>query len=402
MQDHSPLASRPSDGPKPAPAKASPKGRATSNYFVETITTEQRFESIANDWNRLSATAEFPNVFMTFDWFRAWNQRFAREDRSGQRRLNVLVLKKDGCIVGVAPLIRWKVSRFGISGRKMEFVGREADYNDLVLGNDPAGQTEAIVEFLAQTQNEWDMVNLRFLRETGNSLGVTEHALSNAGLTYRIVPEEERCPYMPIDAPSSELISRRSRPARHTLQKQQRRLKRMSPGGLRVRIIEEPQKEPGLLEKLIALERQKKVGGKRVDSWLARYPEVFQSLFSGLGSRGWIRVALMELGDLPVAWVWAFRCGKKLWGYNRGFNASFSRLSPGTILDTALIDYAFSHGYEEYDFLRGEEAYKRQWCTSIHQSYWLRIWSRNWIPRLHALVYLDLKPAFRRLLGRSV
>jgi CelD/BcsL family acetyltransferase involved in cellulose biosynthesis len=175
----------------------------------------------------------------------------------------------------------------------------------------------------------------------------------------------------------------------------------MSAEGLRVRIIEDPQQEPGLLWKLIALESQKRIGGKRVHPFLARYPEVFQTLLGKLGSRGWIMVALMEKGNLPIAWTMVFRCGKKLWGYHRAFNADFSRLSPGIMLDTALIDYGFSHGYDEYDFLYGKEPYKMRWNTGCHERFRLLIWSRRRISRAKAFIYVDLKEAIYRLGGKT-
>jgi CelD/BcsL family acetyltransferase involved in cellulose biosynthesis len=188
---------------------------------------------------------------------------------------------------------------------------------------------------------------------------------------------------------------------RHNLRTQQNRLDRMSAQGLRVRIIENPQDEPRLLEILIALDRQKHVHGEHSQPFIAKYPEVFRSLFDSLGPGGWVYVALMELGDRPLGSLVGFRCGKNLWAYHTAYDRSFSRLSPGTMLVNAVLDYGFSHGYSEYDFLRGEESYKTRWSTGVHQSSWLRIWSGNWISRAHALVYLDLKPAVERLLNRT-
>jgi CelD/BcsL family acetyltransferase involved in cellulose biosynthesis len=394
------VARSPSADSGPRPSSGFSSIHSTPSYAIEPITTEEGLSKLQDDWNRLSETAEEPNVFMTFDWFRAWNERFTQEESSG-RRPHVLVLKKDGIIRGISPLIRREVSRFGLGGRKLEFVGQQADYNDLVLGDDPVGQNEAIVEYLAQTQDQWDLVNLRDLRETGNAVAGIEKSLSHAGLTYRVVAEEERCPYLPIDAPPSVIVSRLSRSSGHTIRNQQRRIERMSTDGLRTRIIENPHEERGLLQKLIALESQKHVHGELSQPFIAKYPEVFQPLLDTLGPRGWVYIALMELDDRPVAWQLGFRCGKKLWDYSTAYDHTFSRLSPGTMLVNAVLDYGFSHGYNELDFLRGEESYKARWSTGVHQSYWLRIWSRNWISRAHALFYLDLKPAVRRLLGRS-
>lgn len=104
---------------------------ASSDYIIETVTTQEGLTALEQDWNRLSRASELPNVFMTFDWFCAWNQRFAGEARRGQRRLNILVLRRDGAVVGISPLVCLVSSRFGFTVRRLEFVGRQWDYNDL-------------------------------------------------------------------------------------------------------------------------------------------------------------------------------------------------------------------------------------------------------------------------------
>lgn len=406
MTVQSPLPPNVSDGPGLKTINDSSSIKATARFSIHVAATEEELSNLEKDWNRLSESAESPNVFATLDWFRAWNRRRSREERN-LRRPNVLVVKKNGAVAGISPLIYREASRLGMAVRKMEFVGREADYNDLVLGDDAAGLSLAIAEFLVRTQDHWDLIDLRDLREAGGTIGLIKNALTNAGLIYRSLPEEERCPYLLIDAPSSVIVSRRSHSTRrmadglHTLRKKQHRLERMSAEGLRVRVIENPQDEQGLLQKLIALENQKHVHGKLSQPFISLYPGVFQSLFDGLGPRGWVYVALMEMGDQPVGWRLGFRCGKKLWDYLTAYDHAYSRLSPGTMLVNAVLDYGFSHGYNEHDFLRGEESYKMQWSTGFHQTHRLMIWNPRWISRARAFVYLDLKPGVYRIFGHT-
>ncbi len=367
-------------------------------YSVEPITTEQGLSCLEQDWNRLSDTNRFPNIFMTFYWFQAWNQHFAQEDHTGRRKLNVLVLEKDGTVQGISPLIHRTVSRFGWVTRKVEFLGGHADYNDLVWGGDPEGQSEAVVDFLVQTQDQWDLVDLRDLRETGNSVAPIERALSCAGLSYRVLPEKGRCPYLRIDADSPIIMKKLSGDVRRTLRKRAERARTL---GLCIRIIENPCEEPGLLDKLIAVERQKHLHGKVSQLFVGNYRQVFQSLFDSLGAQGWFYIALMELVDRPVAWQLGFRCGKRLWDYSKAYDHEFSRFAPGTLLVPAILDYGYSHGYEEYDFLRGEEPYKMIWSTGYHERFRLVIRNRRWTSRARTFVYLDLKKAVYRLWGRG-
>lgn len=366
-------------GPIPTPSPTS----ASQPYSIEPIRSEEALSSLQEDWNRLSETAELPNVFMTFDWFQAWNRRRAQEHRKGQRRPEVLVLRKDGAVAGIAPLIYRETSRFGFRMRRLESLASPADYNDVAVGDDPAGQIAAIADFLVQTKDQWDLVELTSLRETGNVRSLLTSALSRTGLIYRILPAD-RCPYLSIDASASEIVGRFSGPSRRTFHKQQHRLDRLKAEGLRVRTIENPQDVPGLLDTLIALENQKLIDGKSMAPFIARYSEVFRSLFDTLGPRGWVYVTLMDLRGRPLAWQLGFRCGKKLWAYQTAYDRSFSRLSPGTMLFPPVLDYGFSHGFGEYDFLRDDqEPYKLRWSTGCHETFGLQIWSRRWTRGAH-------------------
>jgi CelD/BcsL family acetyltransferase involved in cellulose biosynthesis len=365
------------------PVLAHYSSEACQQYSIEPLRSTEGVPSLKEDWNRLSETSEEPNVFMTYDWFWAWNQCRAREYHRGLRRPEILVLKKDGVIAGIAPLIYRESSRFGFRVRMLESLASPADYYDVVVGNDPQGQIEAVTNYFAQTSDRWDFIDLRSLRETGNVKPLLARALSRTKFIYRI-PPEERCPYLVIDAPWSVMATKLSRHARHHMRTQQKRLDLMRAEGLRVRIVENPQDETGLLGRLTALESQKRIRGGPMPPFLAKHPEVFQLLFDTLGRRGWMYIALMELSDHLLAWQLGFRCGKRLWDYSKAYDRSFSRLSPGTMLFPAVVDYGFSHGYREYDFLRDdEEPYKLRWSTASHETFRLQIWSRRLMRQAH-------------------
>jgi len=165
----------------------------------------------------------------------------------------------------------------------------------------------------------------------------------------------------------------------------------MASEGLRVRVIHDPHTEPELLEKMIAVEAQKEVGGKRSVPLIGCNTDVFASLFATLGPLGWLRVAVMELGDRLIGWELIFHCGSKLWSYQGAYDREFSRLSPGTMLLPTVIDYGRTHGCTEYDFLGGEETYKLKWATDLHQTYRLLIWNRRWMSEFFAWTYLKFR-----------
>ncbi len=366
-------------------------GKPAVPYSVETCQSEAELLGIEADWNRLSEAAAIPNVFTTFDWFRNWTWQFIHKEQRDRFQPYVLVLRQDGKVTGIAPFIRVCASRLGLRVCKLEFVTNHADYNEFVLGAESADQTRAVMDFLARASKEWDIVDLRHLHATPEGITRIEGGLRLAGLAHRFFPEGQQCPYMTIDGPFSKILNRRSSRTRDTFRRMRSRLDGMAAESLRVRIVEQPHEEAGLLQKMISIEAQKHVGGKLSRPFLGRYPEAFSSLFRTLGPRGWLAVGVMEMGERLLGWELVFRCGRKLWSYQGAYDHKFARLSPGTMLLPAFIDYGFSRGFIEYDFLSGEESYKLKWATGFHKTHRLLLWNRRWMSRFCAFAYLKLR-----------
>ena len=61
-----------------------PSTGAASGYSIEVVTAEEELSHLEESWNRLSDAAAFPNIFMSFDWFRLWNHRLAQDAPRGR------------------------------------------------------------------------------------------------------------------------------------------------------------------------------------------------------------------------------------------------------------------------------------------------------------------------------
>jgi CelD/BcsL family acetyltransferase involved in cellulose biosynthesis len=361
--------------------------KADDRYSVEVIVTEEGLDGLVEAWNCLSASSDKPNVFTTYGWYRAWLQRLLVDE--GRERLQpyVLAIKLDGAIVGIAPLVRRVVSRFGFQVRKLEFLTHHADYNDFVVGGDLRALTDEAMEFLAHHAHDWDFVDLRELRDDKGQFAIMESAAAGIPLPFRLLTEPGGCLYMPIDAPWSEFRKKKHlRFARYA----SAGIEKKADDGFRVRIIEQPNKEKDLLERMIEVEAQKNVGGSFSRPFLGSFREVFRSLIDDFGPRGLMAIVVVEKGDQLVSWLLLFRSGSKLWDYQTAYHQAFSKFSPGTILISAAIDYGFEHGCDEFDFLRGMDWYKTRWTSEFHRNRRMILWSRRWFSRLGAFAYFKL------------
>jgi CelD/BcsL family acetyltransferase involved in cellulose biosynthesis len=362
--------------------------KADVRYSVEAIVTEEGLDGLMEAWNRVSANSDSPNVFTTYGWYRVWLRRLIVDE--GRERLQpyVLAIRRDGAIVGIAPLVTRVVSRFGFRIRKLEFLTHHSDYNDLVVGEDVRSLTHQVMKFLARDADDWDFVDLRELRDDRGRLAIMESATADAGLFYRLSSEPDGCPFMPINAPWSEFRKEKHlRFARYASV----RIEKKADEGFRVRVIEQPHREKDLLERMIEVEAQKNVDGSFSGPFLVHFREVFRCLIDDFGPRGLIAVVVVEKGDQLVSWLLLFRSGSKLWDYQTAYHHEFGKFSPGTILISAAIDYGFEHGCDEFDFLRGMDWYKTRWTSEFHRNQRMIAWNRSWISRLGAFAYFDLR-----------
>ena len=151
----------------------------SETFTVELVSTEEGLSTLEADWNRLSETSDHPNAFMTYGWYRAWIRRLVDENGFSRPQPYVLLVKQHEAIVGIAPMVRRISSRIA-RVRKLEFATIHSDYNDVVLGRIPANQNHSIITFWL-TAGQWDLADLRNLRDTGDTIAQIEHTLARAG-----------------------------------------------------------------------------------------------------------------------------------------------------------------------------------------------------------------------------
>jgi CelD/BcsL family acetyltransferase involved in cellulose biosynthesis len=366
---------------------------ALGAYDIEVLSDPGALPALRPYWERLTDASQFSNVFSTFEWIWGWWHYIAQGAETHTQRLNILILRHAGEVVGIIPLLVRLVKKSGVVIRKIEFIGRDSlfDYQAPLFANDYTGQANAVVDFLVRTRDQWDIIELHNLTPQIATfvLPAFERALPTR------VDRGEDCPFFLIEGPWDTVAQRATKPTRQTLRNQANRLERE---GILCRIVERPDAEPGLLDRLTELESRKLVRGKAGDLVLARWPEFFSFVFRELAPKGWIGVALMEKGSVLISYNLFFRCGKSIWDYTKAYDPAFSKFSPGTMLLPAIVDYAHSHAYREYDFLRGGEPYKMKWATCVRTTCHLQAWHGGWRSRFAALLYFSIaRPAFRVL-----
>ena len=78
-------------------------------------------------------------------------------------------------------------------------------------------------------------------------------------------------------------------------------------------------------------------------------------------ARGWLWLSVLRVEGTPIGALYAMTVGKQVFYYQAGFAPTEGSISPGTLLVAHTIRRAIEEGKSRFDFLRGDEDYKRRW-----------------------------------------
>jgi CelD/BcsL family acetyltransferase involved in cellulose biosynthesis len=73
-----------------------------------------------------------------------------------------------------------------------------------------------------------------------------------------------------------------------------------------------------------------------------------------------LRLSTLSLDGQAIAMVWLFEDGGAFYLYNSGYDPAFAPLAAGLLSKALAIREACALGKRHFDFLRGEEDYKRR------------------------------------------
>jgi len=301
-------------------------------------------------WNSLLDRSAAPSVFLTWTWQTEWARAFAPD-----HVLQILAVRgRDGGLAGVLPLYEDGPERLRILG------GVDvSDYLDVIA---PAGSEEDVWQTLLQHRAaqriEWDLHAVRAASPTAEILS---RLAPSSGL--RAVAEvEEHCPVLALPATWDEYLARLSGKDRHELKRKMRRLERELPAVV-VRSHATAEGWDEALGRFLRLHRLSKVGKARfMDERMQRF---FRDVTLALARRGWARLWFLESEGIPVASFLCMEHGGSVGLYNSGFDPAHARLAPGIVLLAHVIRDAIERAVPVFDFLRGEEPYKRDFGPTL-------------------------------------
>lgn len=341
----------------------------------------EAIHALREEWEALVARSERATIYQTWEWNETWWRVFHQG-----KRLRLLLAYERGVLIGLAPFY---VSRhLGTPLRRLAFVGTGAsDYLDVIASEEHAPRVCAAVLHHLAASRDFDLADLQQLRPTA----LLREALSGSD----VMPQEQRvfltpqevCPCLRLPPTWEAYAARLSGNMRSQLS---RRSKQAARSFQHIETFcADSDDLPAAMTALFEL-HQRRWNARLLPGVLGtRRAQVFhRQVAERLLHRGWLRLYLMRVEGRIVSALYCFRFRERCYYYLGGFDPDLSRYSLGTLLMAHAIREAIAEGCTEFDFLRGNEAYKYRWLPEDRMNYRLLL-SHPRSLRSHAMLRLN-------------
>ena len=316
---------------------------------ITVYTDDSAFDLLRPDWNPLLQRAPMDHVFYTWEWQKTWWDAY----RPG--KLLVLACHQGGQLNGIAPLFLTESD----GKRTAQIIGcvDVTDYLDFIVDQAHARAVyTALADCLAARRADFDALDFCNIPYDSPSRQVLPGLLEERGFSTE-VEQQEVCPIIELPADWRGYLGMLDKKQRHELRRKIRRVQGSEKAidWYIVNGLHDLEEEITHFVRLMAASDPEKEAFLRDE----RNLRFFRNIVPLLQDCGWLQLNFLTVDDERAAAYINFVYGDRVMVYNSGHDhQDYADLSPGIVLLAYNIRHAIEQGYQTYDFLRGDEAYK--------------------------------------------
>lgn len=326
---------------------------------VRRLSTTAELALWREPWRRLTRGVPFRD----WAWLESWWHAYGGE-------LYVLAVHDPaGRLAGLVP---WRRERSATNGRVLRFLGDGAACTDyLTVLCEPTDETAvvaAVADWLCRTghadaapRDRWDVLRLEGVVECDTLLQTLLDRLESAGMTVR---REAGLHCWPIALPGdwSTYVESLSKSNRKLVRRVESRL--LATGRARLTSIAAADELPGAMATFIDLHQRRRISLGEPGCFAdARFGRFLHAATRSLWEAGQLELDAIVLDDHVIAAQYHLTGGGVTYAYQSGIDPARLGDDPGRLMAVVALQRAIAQGRTHYDFLRGDEPYKRFWLA---------------------------------------
>ena len=282
-------------------------------------------------------------LFTRPEWMDAWLSCCRGDDN-----VWITLIRQSEKLLGIAPLM--------VNKNKAELIGGHdlCDYLDFTVNPEkPLEFYKILLSHLAEKSIR--RIELGPLREDSATLSILPAVAEQ--LDWQVKREDDEvCYEMDLPETWEAYLSGLKSKQRHEVRRKLRRLSENA--DFYLRSVETADQLESNFDNFLDLFRQSRVDKNDflTDNRLA----FFRRLTVNMAKAGMLRLYFLDIESEPVACALCFENDRTLYLYNSGYNRNFASWSVGQVCTFLTIRDGIEKGIKCYNFLKGDEVYKKR------------------------------------------
>ncbi|MBI5948815.1 MAG: GNAT family N-acetyltransferase [Chloroflexi bacterium] len=305
--------------------------------------TSEDFEALEPEWAVLHAAMPGATPFSHPAWAKTWLRHF------GAGAAPVFLSIREGeALIGVAALDPGQQVARQLGDHNV------SDYTSLLAApGKEAAVAAGVVEWLMEDLTAG--LDLWGIPEDSPWRGAFADAAAGFGWSCEEALEAV-APRAELPGDFEAFVQGLGKHDRHELRRKLRHL--AAAGEVAYEVVSEPAAVEARMERFLAFMRMSR---EDKDEFLTPAMEAFfRDLAATFSALGMLRLGTLSLDGAPVAMLLSFENETTAFLYNSGYDPAHAHLAVGLLSKARAIEAAIGKGLRVFDFLRGEEEYKRR------------------------------------------
>ena len=321
---------------------------------VEEIRDNSHWASLKGPWEQLLQDSEIQDPFLSFEWFDCCLRAFQEK-----KQLLVLVVKDDATILGVAPFWCFQDTVRQIPVTRIGFIScLDTPFVDFIVSNQRREEVlKAIFTHLFFKRRQmWDTLTLR--QWPSQSENYETFKRLSPQFSERIKTEmASLTPFIELKGDWNSFLLSRSVRFRKTRRNIENKLKKL--GDIDIQCVRFDASGHELQEVIRITEKSWKYQEGVAIACTEQMKKFFQDLTRMAGEKGWLLLWMLRINGAPVGMEYDLVGNRKVYALRADFDEAFSELSPGTYLETEILQRLFQDDlYDVYNTGPGVNSYK--------------------------------------------
>jgi len=317
---------------------------------------------VVRPWERVLQADTEAGVFCTPQWHQAWWESLGSGD------LNIVCVWDDDEPIAVFPTCTC-VDEDGL----LSLLGSQDVTDEQIPIAVPGREADALRFFADWVFDDGGFSRLRLhsVPEGNRWMRVVSEVADAAGFAFAS-EQVDVAPAIALPKSFDEYLASLGGHDRHELRRKRRRIGEL--GEWRVRRADDVGWEADLSA---FFEFHRQAPGEKAGFFTPERERFFRRLAADLFLFGLARLDVLELNDEPVACTFAYDYRGTLALYNSSFRPDLAKHAPGMVLVGCLIEQSIDVGHHTFDFLRGDEPYKKRFGPTMRPVHQVMLASRE-------------------------